>query len=161
MDQDFADTLMEMQFFLGSEKCCIECPLALCIYRCESCFGGLQMSKRCLLNTHKYLLLHCVKVSRSIWVMQTLIVYRSQMVSSCSQFHLQDLGLRCISTIKAVAVLAILDQISPSHASRLWTYPESTKWISFTACASPLVRVTLGGSSYFDMAFIHLQLVKT
>jgi hypothetical protein len=66
MDQDFADALMEMQFFLGLEKCCIECPLALCIYKCESCFGGLRMSKRCLLNTHKYLPLHRVKVSRSI-----------------------------------------------------------------------------------------------
>jgi hypothetical protein len=49
MDQAFADTLMEMQFFLGLEQCCTGCPSDLCIYKC-------------LLNAHQHLPLHRVKV---------------------------------------------------------------------------------------------------
>jgi hypothetical protein len=71
LDQEFADVMMEMEDFLGMEQCCNECLAKDCTYKCESCFGGLRMSKKCLLESHRLLPLHRIKVRRLSLEIQT------------------------------------------------------------------------------------------
>lgn len=91
MDQEFADVMMEMEDFLGLEQCCNECLAKDCTYKCESCFGGLRMSKKCLLESHQLLPLHRIKVRRLFLEIHTLA--ESMMCQVSNSLFLQPLSL--------------------------------------------------------------------
>jgi hypothetical protein len=60
--QVYADAIMELEIFEGDQKCCDNCELSLCRYRCEHCFGGVRYSKECIVKDHARLPLHWVEV---------------------------------------------------------------------------------------------------
>jgi hypothetical protein len=62
--QTYAERFVETEIFQGDEKCCSECDLPECVYRCTTCHGGARMSKDCLRKAHRYLPTHIIEVCR-------------------------------------------------------------------------------------------------